>query len=378
MRTLGIALLGVLIFFASCSVKRDTQNPVPNPPKVIEVELEIKPKNIILLIGDGMGLTQVSALFEQADVTNHFKRFQYIGLMTTASASDKITDSAAGATAFACGMRTYNNAVGVSPDSLAIPNLVELLSYKGYATGMVSTSSITHATPAAFYAHAKHRSEETNIATQLITSKVNFFAGGGREYFRPFYEIVGNNNLILDTADFLQIIPDFNYAKRYGFLMANDGLPKISEGRTDVLTQSTLLGIDFLKNVPASKGFFLMSEGSQIDWGGHAGDYNYVLTELIDFNDVIGKVLDFAEQDGNTLVIVLADHETGGLALAAAKKTDAKGVKYTDYNTIEPKFSTGGHTSTLVPVFASGPGAKNFIGVYDNTEIFQKIQHLLN
>jgi alkaline phosphatase len=143
------------------------------------------------------------------------------------------------------------------------------------------------------------------------------------------------------------------------------------EGRGDFLPKATELGMQYLSK--DNQPFFLMSEGSQIDWGGHDNDAPYLVSELIDFDDTIGKVLDFAEQDGNTLVIVTSDHETGGFTLASKKKYTKDGEEYDDYTQIEMTFSTKGHSASLIPVFAYGPGAEEFSGIYDNTDIFTKI-----
>ena len=143
-------------------------------------------------------------------------------------------------------------------------------------------------------------------------------------------------------------------------------MPKILDGRSSFLYDATKLGIKKLSQ--NNKGFFLMVEGSQVDWGGHNNDSDYLISELIDFDTVIGQVLDFAEKDGNTLVVVTADHETGGFTLASNAG---------DYNTIEPSFSTGGHSATMVPVFAYGPGASEFMGIYENTAIHAKMKKLL-
>jgi alkaline phosphatase len=361
-------LLSLLFLIFGCKVSQKENS---EAEKIgITAEHLAKPKNIILLIGDGMGLSQISALHQAQDNTSSFDRFVNIGFISTHSASDKITDSAAGATAFACGKKSYNGAISVGVDSLPIPNLCEILSRKNYSVGVVATSSITHATPACFYAHAKSRNYNVQIAKQLFESEVVFFAGGGREFLRKSFP-KNKDSWIVDTSNQFQIPLDWDFEKRYGFAWEDDGLPKVMDGRNDVLTQATLVGIEFLSK-RSTDGFFLMSEGSQIDWGGHANDYDYVLSEMKDFDLLINKVLDFAEKDGNTLVIVLADHETGGLALGPLTRTSNKAVK-NDYNTIEPKFTTGGHTSALIPVFAYGPGSEKFAGLYDNTEIFNKI-----
>lgn len=328
-----------------------------------------KPKNIILMIGDGMGLSQISmAYYFQKDKTN-FDRFFDIGLIITSSKSHKITDSAAGATAFSTGKKTYNGAIGLDADSNTVPNIVEIINKeKQMSAGLVATSSITHATPACFYAHQKNRNMEYEIASDLIKSPVVYFAGGGKKFFKPIQKQLADQ-FLLDTTE-LQIKhlkPD----KRYGFLLAENGMPKWSESRGDFLIKATKLGMDRLSL--DTNGFFLMVEASQIDWGGHANDPDFILSELIDFDKTIGRVLDFAEINQETLVIVTADHETGGLALTAENTKDNK----RNYRNIEPAFTSGGHSATLVPVYAFGPGSDQFRGTYHNTEIFEKIVSLI-
>ncbi len=334
------------------------------------------PKNIILLIGDGMGLSQVSSAYYFGEGTPNFSRFPYIGLSNTSAASDKITDSAAGATAFASGVLTYNAAIGVDNDSVPVPTIVEQLSKEGLSTGLVATSSITHATPAAFYAHVKSRNQHEDIAAQLVASPVDFFAGGGKEFFfnrkdqTNYYDSLSAHGFVIDTTA-LNRPNKLDSKKRYGFLLADDGMPRMLDGRGDFLAKATKMALDHLSQ--DKDGFFLMVEGSQIDWGGHANDAAYLISELLDFDQTLGVALDFAKQHKNTLVIVTADHETGGYALSS---TIEKQGMSADYNEITPTFSTGGHTATLVPVFAYGPGAERFAGVYKNTAIYDKMRAL--
>ncbi len=333
------------------------------------------PKNIILLIGDGMGLTQVSTAFFYQDSSTNFERFPITGLIKTSSSSDKITDSAAGATAFSAGVSTYNGAIGVDADHKPVPTLVELFSQDGWRTGLVATSSITHATPASFYAHVESRNMQEDIAQQLLTSAVDFFAGGGIKFFADrkdnvnYYDSAAAHGFLLDST---ALATDrLSPAQRYGYLLAPDGMLRMLDNRGSFLPDATQLAVDYLSL--GENGFFLMVEGSQIDWGGHANDAQYIISEVLDFNETLGVALDFAEKDGNTLVVVTADHETGGFALSAAGEQSATG---SDYNELSGTFSTGGHTATLIPVFAYGPGAAAFSGIYQNTEIFHKIMRL--
>lgn len=332
--------------------------------KLVEEDTEKNPPNVILLIGDGMGLSQLSSAFYYGEMEPNFARFKEVGLINTSSAKHKITDSAAGATAFSCGEKTYNGAIGVNSDSASIPNIVEILSEKNYNTGIISTSSVTHATPAGFYAHVKNRGLQDKIAEQLVVSDIDFFAGGGTKYFSnrtdslDLINELNNNDFIINTDNKAELQSN----SKYGFLLAEGGMPTMLESRGDFLPDYTKLALDYFDR--SDESFFLMVEGSQIDWAGHEMNADYLIAEVLDFDKTVGVAMDYAIKDQNTLVIVLADHETGGFALAATKN---------DYNIIEPKFSTGNHSSTLIPVLAFGPGAENFKGIYQNNEIFHKI-----
>ena len=356
-------VLASIILFSSCNQKKESNS-------------KVLPKNVVLLIGDGTGLSQISSAFYYKKSAVNYARFPHIGLIKTSSSRQDITDSAASGTAFACGEKTYNGAIGVGDDKTDMINITELAAQSDVKIGLVATSSITHATPASFYAHAAHRDMEEEIASQMAHSNVDFFAGGGLEFFRDRQDGVNliddlfRENFAIDTLS-LRPFDDIKKNTKQGYILANDGMPKVLESRGDFLSQATLQGMQFLHQNDAP--FFLMSEGSQIDWAGHDNDVEYLITELIDFDDTIGKVLDFAERDGETLVIVTADHETGGFTLAGENYINDEGKVYSSYSKLEPKFSTGGHSATLIPVFAYGPGAEVFGGVYENTEIFHKI-----
>ncbi len=327
-------------------------------------------KNIILLIGDGMGLSQISSAFYYKETLPHFARFHNIGLMRTSS-TERITDSAAAATAFSAGKKTYNGAIGVDSDTISIPTIVEILSDEKWKTGVISTSSITHATPAGFYAHVKSRAMEEEIAAQLSTSEIDFIAGGGLGFFtdstradgQDYLQTLKNNGFTVQTEKLSSAVyPN----KKYAFLLADNQMTTVLEGRGDFLPQATKLALNYLS--ANSDNFFLMAEGSMIDWGGHGNNADFLVSEMIDFDEAIGIALDFAEKDGNTLVIVTADHETGGFTLSAGK----------NYDEINPTFSNGGHSTTLVPVAAYGPGSELFRGIYENTEIFHKMMRAVS
>jgi alkaline phosphatase len=349
--------------------------------KTVENKEENKAENVILLISDGTGLSQISSAFYFKDSSPNYARFENIGLINTSSSREDVTDSAAGATAFACGEKTYNGAIGVADDSTSIKNLVEIVSLKNIKTGMVATSSITHATPASFYAHTRSRGNTEEIALHLAESEVDFFAGGGLEFFNNREDGRNLLNEMVEKKFMIDSIALGNLSKiqneeKVGYLLAKNAMPKVEEGRGDFLVKATDLGIQFLGK--GDSNFFMMVEGSQVDWGGHANDGAYLVSEMIDFDDALGKALDFAEKDGNTLVIVTSDHETGGFTLAAKKKQREDGSEYSDYSEIGMTFSTGGHSATLIPVFAYGPGSEAFRGVYQNNNIFDKILEVTN
>ena len=326
--------------------------------------------NVILLIGDGMGLSQLSAAFYYGKSEPNFNRFKEIGFIVTSSAKQNITDSGAGATAFASGEKTYNGAIGVNIYSVAIPNLVEILSKKNYNTGIISTSSVTHATPASFYAHVEDRYMQDKIAEQLVDSEIDFFAGGGTSFFNnrkdniDLMKRLSENGFVINTDTTSEKLDIDN---KYGFLLDETGMPTMLESRGDFLPDFTKLALDLFSQQEQS--FFLMVEGSQIDWAGHDGNADYLIAEVLDFDSTVGVAMDFADHNNNTLVIVLADHETGGFTL---------GLKDGDYSIIEPTFSSYGHSCTLIPVLAYGPGADSFKGIYQNNEIFHKILDVTN
>lgn len=327
------------------------------------------PKNIILIIGDGMGLAQIcAAMVKNGDHLN-IELFKHIGLSKTSSSDDYVTDSAAGATALSIGKKTYNNAIGVDKDTIARESILETAEKNGLSTGMVVTCTITHATPGSFIAHQPSRYLDEAIAADFLKTDIDVFIGGGRKYFT---ERKDGRNLVneLNVKGYqvkttLEEVEKTRSGKIAGLLYPLHP-PKMSEGRGNYLERAVnaclnILGLN-------KKGFFMMIEGSQIDWGGHNNDGDYMMDELIDLDNTIGKVLEYAKKDGNTLVILTADHETGGLSLPHGSLKDKKIV--TNYSTEE-------HTGIMVPVFAYGPGSEEFSGIYENTEIYVKMKKLL-
>jgi len=332
-----------------------------------------KPVNVIILIGDGMGLSHLSVPYYYQEEEPVFNNFKHIGLVRTSSASHNITESAAAATAMFTGRKTYNSAIGVDLDTVPQKNLVEVLSELNYQTGVISTSSITDATPAGFYAHEKSRTNHREIAMDLVSSEIDFFAGGGWQDFvqTSGEDLFKENNMLVEFSR-LKKIRKPEEGLRYGFLLAQNGMPPMLDGRGNYLPKATKIALDYFEK--CEKGFLLMVEGAQIDWASHSNNPDYLITEMNDFEEAVEVAYDFAIDKGNTLVIVTADHETGGFTLSASGSEKT----YSDYDIINPAFATSTHSTALVPLLAYGPGAESFTGIFHNIAIYYKIIDLVN
>ncbi len=317
------------------------------------------------MIGDGMGVSQVYAGITANYGYLNIEQFEDIGFSKTYSASDYITDSGAGGTAISIGYKTYNHAIGVDADSVPHKSILEYAEENGKATGLVATSAITHATPASFIAHQPSRYMYEEIAEDILKTDIEVFIGGGLNNFNKRKDKVDFTVSLKDNGYQLvyelEELKNINSGKLAG-LLYEESPPKYSEGRGDMLPESSMKAIEILNQ--DENGFFLMIEGSQIDWGGHDNDTEYIIDEMLDFDRVIGKVLEFAKKDGNTLIIITADHETGGMGINDGDFEEGK---------VKAGYTTGGHTGVMVPVFAYGPGSDKFRGIYENTDIFDKM-----
>ncbi|WP_246222821.1 alkaline phosphatase [Maribellus comscasis] len=327
-----------------------------------------KPKNIIFLIGDGMGVSQVFAGLTANHGRLFLDNFKHVGFSQTQSTSDFITDSAAGGTALSTGVRTYNGAIAVDTEKKPIKTILEKAEEKGLATGLVSTSTITHATPASFIAHQPNRNMYEEIAADFLKTDIDVFIGGGKAHFTQRKD---GRNLVEEFKQkgyqFEEDIENIKKVKKGKLVgLIEEGDAGRLEHRKDMLPVSTETAINILSN--NKKGFFLMVEGSQIDWGGHAGSTIYIVEDMLDFDKVVGKALDFASKNRETLVVVTADHETGGMAITGG-----------DFETgmVKADYPLGGHTAVMVPVFAYGPGAEEFGGIMKNTDVNKKMEKLL-
>jgi len=333
------------------------------------------PKNIILMIGDGMGAGQLTAA-RYAKGKLEMERCTVGGLVTTHSIDKMVTDSAASGTAMATGYKTTNGTIAQTPEGDPLKTALEVAEEKGKATGLVCTSAITHATPASFSAHVPRRKMQAEIAEQIAAKEIEVLFGGGRSFFIPKSEKGSlrsdKKNLLAILETRMEVITKAEEFKTLGIpecvagLFADKALPKASEDRIS-LSAMTDKAIQILAQ--DKDGFFLMVEGSQIDWSGHANDAEYMLKETIDFDHAVGVALDFAERNGDTLVIVTADHETGGFALLGGS-VEARSVTKT-------AFASTKHSAAMVPLFAHGPGAEAFGGIQDNTDLGRlMIRHL--
>ncbi len=330
-------LLTIWISFASLVPKNDAESITSKPKQV---------KNIILLIGDGMGLAQMYSAYTANFGVLNMLRCPYVGLSRTCSIDEYITDSAAGATAMSTGRKTKNRMIAI--DSLGNPlkTILEISKEQGLAVGLVATNSITDATPAAFIAHNIDRKMSEYIALDFLKTDIDVFIGGGKKFFTSrkdgkdlTIELKQKGYNVIYNIDSIRNVTSGKLAG----LTSDEDNPAIIKGRGDMLIISTNAAIRLLnKN---KKGFFLMVEGSQIDKGGHENYNQKVITETIDFDKAVGAALDFAASDSNTLVIITADHETGGLSLIDGNINSGTTVA---------SFSTKRHTAIPVPVYAFG------------------------
>lgn len=324
---------------------------------------EHAPKNIILFIGDGMGLSQVTA-GKAVKGKLEMERCPVTGFVTTWSANSLVTDSAAAATALSTGVKTRNGALGVTPDGKPLKNVVECAEEKGKATGVAVVCSLTHATPAGFIVHVTARGQAEEIAKQIADSDVDVLFGGGLNHFSPSLpELQKKMPVALTAEEFRKI----GTPEKAAALLAAEHPPYAAQ-REVSLKELTQKAIDILSQ--DKDGFFLLVEGSQIDWAGHKRDGTNMVLEVVDFDNAVGAGLDFAEKNGETLVIITADHETGGFAVLGGSVTN-KTVDKTG-------FVLGDHTASMVPLFAYGPGSAAFSGLRDNTDIGKTMIRYIN
>ena len=350
--------------------------------------IDEKAKNIILLIADGMSLSQITAYRMMKGSLNErisMDNFPYSGIVLTHSYNAAVTDSASSATAYSTGFKTNNGVLGLDKDLNVLENLTETIDKFGFVSSLISTSEVTHATPAAFASHVDLRWKTDIISSQMIDSKVATILGGGRYFFIPeeeggkredgrnlLNEINQSHILLTQKNDLSNISSSLN--KKVLGLFADEHLrdedkkdnhklePSLAEMLEYSVSRSNLL-ID-----QGCAGFFVMAEGSQVDWAGHSNDFDYLIREMEDFNEAVDLALEIAKERKDTLVVVTSDHEVGGLLIEPSNPIDNSldEVKFS-FNTA---VGGGTHTGVPVPVYAYGPGSENFTGTLDNTDIY--------
>jgi len=325
-------------------------------------EKQSAPRNIIYLIGDGMGFGQISTLIMEHAVngetctSSQVDRIQHMGMATTYSANSKVTDSAAGGTALATGEKTNNGTVGLNPSGDTLTSVLADAREMGKSTGIVVNTSILDATPAAFYAHVPQRSQWEDIAVQLTRTGYDLLIGDGLKYFNQRTDsldlteiFTANGYVFYDSTDVLTVS------------QPADKLLALADFK-EVLPQTVEKALSWLGQKENPEGFFLMIEEARIDGHGHNNDVRGLIDEMEIMDKVMKVVLDYADAHPETLVIITADHETGGVNMGYDGR---------------PFFSTKGHSGTVVPVFAYGPGAENFTGLMDNTGIPERLRSLM-
>ncbi len=327
-----------------------------------------KVKNVILMIGDGMSLMHAYSAWTANKGQLNLENCDFVGLSKTYCADNLITDSAASGTAIATGQKTKKGYVGVDAEGESLKSICEYAGEGGLSTGIVASCRLIDATPASFSVENINRDMEEEIAASYPTSGVDFILGGGLKYFTKRKD--GKNLLPEFEQNGYQVVTDMEQltliseGKVFAPIAENDmAKPNI---RKDQLWQGTKKALEILNK--DKDGFFLMVEGSQIDDYGHFNDLPTLMEEVMDFDRTVGQVFQWASDNHGTLVVITSDHETGGLTLVGGSLEEGK---------IEGHFSTTHHSGVMVPVYSFGPGAASFSGIYENTDIFNKIKSAL-
>jgi alkaline phosphatase len=318
-------------------------------------------RNVILFIGDGMGLAQIATTVDLAgpDASFVLPTMPVTGLVRTASASELVTDSGAGGTALATGVKTRNKRIAMTPDSVAMQSLLHMLRAQGKAVGVLTTSYLVDATPAAFTARVRHRDQYAAIARQMLEADAEVLMGGNGEGQFPEAQVAeaeARGYKVVRNAEALATVPDTArvlalWPEREGFETHGPPLPGLVRRALRQLSTNP-------------DGFFLVVEQEQTDGGGHANRLDQVRSGVAELDAAVQEALAFAAADGQTLVLVTADHDTGGVSIVKGRY---------DEGTAEVRWNTFGHTGAWVPLFAAGPGAWAFTGTYENTAVPRRL-----
>ena len=377
---LAVVLMGTMLFsFQEGRQNEETKgkdekiikeyiNPNPYTVKTIRSPKGKKIRNVIFMIGDGMSLMHAYSAWTANRGHLFMENADYTGLQKTYCSDNLITDSAASGTAMATGHKTRKGYVGVGSDGESLKTICEYASDKGLSTGVIATCRLVDATPADFSVENIDRDKEEEIAESYVTCGVDFILGGGRKYFTKRED--GKNLLPDFEKNGYQVVTSMEELKNVTggkvFAPVEEGDMAKPQERGDELWQGTKKALEILSK--DKDGFFLMVEGSMIDDYGHFNDLPHLMEEIYDFDQTVGKVFEWASTHPGTLVVVTADHETGGVTLVGGDIASGK---------IECNFSTTHHSGVMVPVYSFGPGAKEFSGMYENTDLFEKIKAAL-
>lgn len=366
------AVLALCVHSANAQYNMPTQTFTYEHPYAVE-KLQApkgkKVKNVILMIGDGMSLMHVYTAWAANRGKLWLENAQATGLSKTWAVKKLVTDSGSGGTSLATGVKTVYHAVGVDPEGKPLTSLVDVAKELGKDAGMAVTCRLWDATPCDFCCHNIDRDKEEELVGDYPTSSVDFVFGGGAQKFTNrkdgrdiFKELQKKGYHVSRTLDDF-----FAYDKNSRiFAVPYDKDTPLPDERGDLLARASMKGISLMNQ--NKNGFFMMIEGSQLDDYGHFNQLDLLMKETLDFDKTIGEVMKWAAKDGETLVVVTADHETGGLTLVNGNKDEGR---------VECCFSSKDHTGAMVPVYAFGPGAENFTGIFENTDVFKKIKKLM-
>uniref|UniRef100_UPI004027360A alkaline phosphatase n=1 Tax=Prevotella sp. TaxID=59823 RepID=UPI004027360A len=366
------AALALCVHSANAQYNMPTQTFTYEHPYAVE-KLQApkgkKVKNVILMIGDGMSLMHVYTAWAANRGKLWLENAQATGLSKTWAVKKLVTDSGSGGTSLATGVKTVYHAVGVDPEGKPLTSLVDVAKELGKDAGMAVTCRLWDATPCDFCCHNIDRDKEEELVGDYPTSGVDFVFGGGAQKFTNrkdgrdiFKELQKKGYHVSRTLDDF-----FAYDKNSRiFAVPYDKDTPLPDERGDLLARASMKGISLMNQ--NKNGFFMMIEGSQLDDYGHFNQLDLLMKETLDFDHTVGEVMKWAAKDGETLVVVTADHETGGLTLVNGNKDEGR---------VECCFSTKDHSGAMVPVYAFGPGAENFTGIFENTDVFKKIKKLM-
>lgn len=371
-KIIAAAALALCVHSANAQYNMPTQTFTYEHPYAVE-KLQApkgkKVKNVILMIGDGMSLMHVYTAWAANRGKLWLENAQATGLSKTWAVKKLVTDSGSGGTSLATGVKTVYHAVGVDPEGKPQTSLVDVAKELGKDAGMAVTCRLWDATPCDFCCHNIDRDKEEELVGDYPTSGVDFVFGGGAQKFTNrkdgrdiFKELQKKGYHVSRTLDDF-----FAYDKNSRiFAVPYDKDTPLPDERGDLLARASMKGISLMNQ--NKNGFFMMIEGSQLDDYGHFNQLDLLMKETLDFDKTIGEVMKWAAKDGETLVVVTADHETGGLTLVNGNKDEGR---------VECCFSTKDHSGAMVPVYAFGPGAENFTGIFENTDVFKKIKKLM-